>query len=153
MSGQGATLGGSNGGIVLAPLDGMSLRDARKRVGLLLRGLGIEAIVDVAEPPLGLGPGLRCWLTPGLSAIELPMGDRPETASFILVSGQRQYQVGLLPRPSWALRWSAQAASASQRRDAARRHEGDTDQRELVDGLHGRSTVRRSEVPALDVGR
>ncbi len=80
MSGQGATLGGSNGGIVLAPLDGMSLRDARKRVGLLLRGLGIEAIVDVAEPPVGLGPGLRCWLTPRLSQAWCPDGDTLDLA-------------------------------------------------------------------------
>ena len=52
---------------------------------------------------------LRCWLTPGNSAIELPMGDRPETASFTLVSGQRQYQVGLLPRPSWAIEWGIES--------------------------------------------
>ena len=52
---------------------------------------------------------LRCWLTPGLSGIELPLGDRPETASFTLVSGQRQYQVGLLPRPSWAIEWGIES--------------------------------------------
>ena len=52
---------------------------------------------------------LRCWLTPGLSGIELPLGDRPETASFTLVSGQRQYQVGLLQRPSWAIEWGIES--------------------------------------------
>jgi formylglycine-generating enzyme required for sulfatase activity len=52
---------------------------------------------------------LRCWLTHGNSAIELPLGDRPETASFTLVSGQRQYQVGLLPRPSWAIEWGIES--------------------------------------------
>jgi formylglycine-generating enzyme required for sulfatase activity len=52
---------------------------------------------------------LRCWRTPGQSAIELPLGDRSETASFTLVSGLRQYQVGLLPRPSWAIEWGIES--------------------------------------------
>lgn len=46
----------------------------------------------------------------------------------------------------------ATSRETSQRGDEAGADESDASERELGDGLHGRSAVRRSQVPALDAG-
>jgi formylglycine-generating enzyme required for sulfatase activity len=52
-----------------------------------------------------LDGAVRRWLTPGPGALELPLGEGVAKTSFHLVSGNQRYQIGLLPRPSWAAEW------------------------------------------------
>ncbi|HRH75274.1 MAG TPA: hypothetical protein PLM62_19470, partial [Zoogloea sp.] len=52
---------------------------------------------------------IRQWFVPALKPLELPLGDAPERCTFTLASGGRNWVMGLLKRPSWAIEWGQDA--------------------------------------------